>query len=239
MIMSLSPKPVVSKRPFIVIAYVADAKGFPRPQKPVKCPTLNHDNKSCLIYIERWRKRLCGFSFRLAGMNCLPHSISFTIYPPGAVPYGRRPLLLMDHAGGVVEPENGESSLLGTSFEAAADASKDHLWPEDVQLGPLPEDGVKMQSRRTQRRHITGALRLFGLDTHSTLKDREKVARHLNIGVTKLEAGATKIRDGPSLIVQGMEAVRVLEQLSVIRLMMTGLLALGTNQGYWGPALLQ
>ena len=172
-------------------------------------------------------------------MYCLPHGISFTIYPPGAVPYGRRPLLHIDHAGGVVEPEDNQSSLLGTSFEAAADASKDHLWPEDAQLGPLPETGVKMQSRRTQRRHITGALRLFGLNTHATLKDREVVARRLNIGVTKLEAGATKIRDGPSLIVQGMEAVRVLEQLSVIRLTMTGLLALGTNQGYWGPALLQ
>ena len=103
MIMSLSPKPVVSKRPFIVMAYVANAKGIPRPQKPVKCPTLNHDNKSCRIHMERWRKRLCGFSFRLAGMNCLPHSLSFTIYPPGAAPYGRQPLLLMDHAGGVVE----------------------------------------------------------------------------------------------------------------------------------------
>ena len=100
-------------------------------------------------------------------------------------------------------------------------------------------NGVKTQSRRTQRRHIAGALRLLGLNTSATLRDREGVARHLNIGVAKLEGGATKIRDGPSLIVQGMEAVRVLEQLPVIRLLMSGLLTLGTNQGYWGPALLQ
>jgi len=172
-------------------------------------------------------------------MYCLSHDISFTVYPPGAFPYGRQLLLLVDHAGGVVEPENDQSTLLGTSFEAAADASNDHLWPEDVQLGPIPELGVKTQSRRTQRRHIAGALRLLGLNTSATLRDREGVARHLNIGVAKLEGGATKIRDGPSLIVQGMEAVRVLEQLPVIRLLMTGLLALGSNQGYWGPALLQ
>lgn len=239
MIVSLSPKPVVSKRPFIVMSYATDAKGVPRPQKPFRCPSWNPNDMSCRIHIERWRTRLCGFSFRLAGMHCLLHDKSFTIYPPAAVPYARQPLLLIDHVGRVVEPDNNQSSLLGTSFEAAEDASKDHLWPEDVQLGPLPEDGVKMQSRRTQRRHIAGALRLLGLNTSATLRDREGVARHLNIGVAKLEGGATKIRDGPSLIVQGMEAVRVLEQLPIIRLSMIGLLTLGTNQGYWGPALLQ
>jgi hypothetical protein len=172
-------------------------------------------------------------------MHCHTHRRSFTIYPPGYVPYGRRPLLLVDHTGGEVIPEDSQSPLQDTLFNAALDASIEHLWPEEVQLGPLPEGGVAEQSRRTQRRHVGGALRLLGLNIFATLGDREGVARHLKIGVTRLEAGAKKVRDGPSLIVQGMEAVRVLEQLLVIRLMMTGLLTLGTNQGYWGPALLQ
>ena len=239
MIMSLSLKPVVSKRPFIISAYFNDAGGVPRPPKPLKCPFSSVNDVICVIHVERWRVRVYGVLFRLAGMQCHTHRRSFTIYPPGAVPYGRRPLLLVDHAGGEVIPEDKQSPLQDTLFNAALDASIKHLWPEEVQLGPMPEGGVAVQSRRTQRRHIAGALRLLGLNIFATLVEREVVARHLNIGVTRLETSAKKVRDGPSIIVQGMEAVRVLEQLRVIRLMMTGLLTLGTNQGYWGPALLQ
>jgi hypothetical protein len=239
MIMSLSLKPVVSKRPFIVRAYFNDAHGVPRPNKPLKCPFFMANDEICVIHVDRLRVRICGISFRLVGMHCHTHRRSFTIYPPGAVPYGRQLLLLVDHAGGEVFPEGSQSPLQNTLFNAALDASNELLWPEEVQLGPLPEGGVAEQSRRTQRRHIAGALRLLGLNTSATLENREVVASHLNIGVTRLEAGAKKVRDGPSLIVQGMEAVQVLEQLSVIRLMMIGLLTLGVNQGYWGPALLQ
>ena len=94
------------------------------------------------------------------------------------------------------------------------------------------------RSLRTQRRHIAGAIRLFGLNICATLRDREVVHHLIHVGLSRLEAGAKKIREGPSLIEQGVEGVRVLEQLPTIRLMMTGLLTLGVNQGYWGPALL-
>lgn len=172
-------------------------------------------------------------------MHCVTHKVSFTVYPPGWIPYSRKALLFVDYSGCEVETENGCYQGASTVFEAAADAAAGKLWPEEVQLGPSPETGLLPQSRRTQRRHIAGALTLFELNACATQRDREVVARLMNIAVSTLEAGAKKIRDGPTLICSGMEAVQVLEQLQAIRLRMTGLLTLGTNQGFWGPALLQ
>jgi hypothetical protein len=236
--MSLSLKPVVGKRAFIIMAYIANALGIPRPKKPLRCPSSDEVDPSCCIHIERWRVRVCGIPFPIAGMHCEAHDISFTVYPPGWTPYARSRLLLVDHNGHILKPEASVSCWIDTVFEAVVDASNKHLWPEEVELGPQ-EDRVTGQSRRTQRRHVAGVMHLFGFNIAATLREREVIAGHIRIGVTKLEEGAKKIREGPTFVVQGLEAVRVLEQLSVIRLMMTGLLTLGTSQGYWGPALLQ
>ena len=237
--MSLSLKPVVGKRPFIMMAYIANALCVPRPKKPLRCPSSGDGDPSCSIYIERWRLRICGIPFPLAGMHCETHDLSFTIYPPGWVPYARSLLLLLDHNGHILEPEEKVSRWVDTVFEAAVDASSKHLWPEEIELGPQTGVLVTAHSRRTQRRHVTGVMRLFGFNISATTREREVVAGLTGIGVSWLEEGARKIREGPTFIVQGLEAVQVLEQLSVIRLMMTGLLTLGKNQGYWGPALLQ
>lgn len=239
MIVSLSLKPIIGKRPFIVSGYTSNERGIPRPQKPSSCPFATLSDASCTIHIERWRVRICGIRFAVAGMRCVTHKVSFTVYPPGWAPYARKALLLVDHGGCEVETEDQDNRWGDTVFEASADAAAEKLWPEEVQLGPLPEVGLVPQSRRTQRRHIAGVVLLLGLNQSATCREREIVARFMNIGVSWLEAGARKIRDGPSLIRKGVEAVQVLEQLQAIRLRMIGLLTLGTNQGFWGPALLQ
>ena len=236
--MSLSLKPVIGKRPFIIMAYTADALGVPRPKKPLRCPSSSDSDPSCSINIERWRIRICGIHFPLAGMHCETHDTSFTVYPPGWTPYARSLLVLVDHNGHILKPEASVSCWIDTVFEAAVEASNKHLWPEEVELGPQV-DRLTGQSRRTQRRHVAGVMRLFGFNISATTREREVVAGLTGIGVTRLEEGVKKIREGPTLIVQGLEAVQVLEQLPVLRLMMTGLLTLGINQGYWGPALLQ
>jgi hypothetical protein len=238
--MSLSPKSVFGKRQFIILAYIPDLLGVPRPSKLLKrCPFSVDGDTSCKICVERWRPRKCGIPFSLAGFHCATHDASFTIYPPGWGPYARRPLVSVDHSGCVIEQEDGESPWSDTSFKAAVDASRGHLWPEELKLGPSAnEDSDAAQSRRTQRRHIAGVMRLFGFNIFATTREREIVASLINVGVSRLEEGAKKIREGPNLVVRGLEAVRVLEQLPVLRLMMTGLLTLGENQGYWGPALL-
>jgi hypothetical protein len=238
--MSLSLKPSFGKRPLITMAYIANAMGVLKPNKPLKCPSSSDGDPDCSIYIERWRHRVCGISFPLAGMHCETHDTSFTVYPPGWTPYARSPLVLVDHNGHALEPEATVSRWVGTVFEAAVDASNEILWPEELELGPTEaDDCVIAQSRRTQRRHVAGVMRLFGFNRSATLREREVVASLTGVGVTKLEEGARKIREGPTLVLQGLEAVQVLEQLPVLRIMMTGLLTLGVNQGYWGPALLQ
>jgi len=239
LIMSLSPKSVFGKSTFVVMAYVADGHGVLRPARPSICPVAAPQDLACVIHFDKWRRRSCGIQFRVVGLRCVTHKVAFTVYPPGWVPYARKILLLLDHGGCEVETENQHNRWSETVFEAAADAAAEKLWPEEVQLGPLPEVGLVPQSRRTQRRHIAGAVILFGLNQSASCREREIVARLLNIGVSWLEAGAKKIREGPSLIRKGLEAVQVLEQLQVLRLRMTGLLTLGRNQGFWGPALLQ
>ena len=69
--MSLSVKPVINERPFIIMAYSTDVHGVPRPRKPSSCPFSNSDEAVCLIHVERWRVRICGISFRLAGVVIL------------------------------------------------------------------------------------------------------------------------------------------------------------------------
>lgn len=213
--MSLSPKPVVGKLVFIVMAYIADALGVPRPKKPLMCPRAGIGDIACTIHIARWRFRKCGISFLLAGMRCLTHRISFTVYPPGWAPYSRRPLAAIDHSGCAIEPVDDESQWSDTVFKAAIDAANKRLWPEEVLLGPSPtiEDGVAIQSRRTQHRHIAGVMQLFGFNISATMREREVVASFTGIGVSRLEEGAKKIREGPSLMVRGMETVQILEQL--------------------------
>ena len=182
---------------------------------------------------------MCGIRFSVAGLHCVTHSLSFTVYPPGWVPYARKILLSLDHSGGEVISQCGTGGFADTLFAAAADAAAKNIWPEEVRLGPLPEEGVAPQSRRTQRRHVAAILQLFRLSALATPGEREIVARLMNVSVSSLEAGAKKIREGPSLICKGLEVVIVLEQFQAIRLKMTGLLTLGSNQGFWGLALHQ
>ena len=238
--MSLAAKPVVAKRAFIICTYVPDSHAVPRPRKPKICPLADSVDSPCIIHLERWRRRKCGIRFAVAGMHCGLHKVSFTVYPPGWVPYARKALILVDHNGAEIEVTEPDCRWGDTVFAAASDAARETLWPEELQLGPRPEaESSLYMSRRTQRRHIRATMLLFGLATSSTSADREVVARLMSVTLLDLEDGSKKIREGPTLIRKSLEAVRVLEKFQTIRLRMAGLLTLGSNQGFWGLALLQ
>ncbi len=173
-------------------------------------------------------------------MVCQDHGISFTVYPPGWVPYGRRPVFPFDHRGRVVTPGVGENRWDDTAFTAVIDAEAGDLWPEEVELGPVAEDedaAARPSCRKTQRRHLTGAMRLFALDAKGTSRDRDQVARALGVDLMPLETASRRIRDGPSLRVRGVEGVGVLSQLPAVVATAAGLLALGVSRGFWGPPL--
>lgn len=236
MTMALTHKPVVGRRAFVSLPYVAqDGGGSLRPPKPLRCPGPTRDG--CLIHFSRWRRRVHGPGFFLASMRCLTHSLCFTIYPPGWVPYGRSPLILLDHRGRMVETEQDENRWNDTEFTAVIDAASGEIWPDPVTLGPTiseEKDGELVRSRRTQRRHVAGCMRLFSLDATATLRDRERVTLTINLDVTALENAWMRIRDGPSLMVRGKEGAWLLEQLPALVGTFSGLLLLGEAQGFWG-----
>jgi hypothetical protein len=238
---SLSPKPVVAKRAYVVCAYVPDSNEVPRPNKPKNCPAAASVEDSCNIHLERWRWRKCGLSFAVAGMYCHVHKVSFTVYPPGWLPYARKALMHIDHNGSAIELIKSDCGWSETLFAAGADAAREKLWPEEVHLGPAgnTETNILIMSRRTQRRHINGMMQLFGLGDNAMASYRDNVSRLLSVALIDLEEGSKRVRDGPTLVRKGLEVVRVLEKVQAIRLRMSGLLTLGTNQGFWGPALIQ
>ena len=94
------------------------------------------------------------------------------------------------------------------------------------------------QCIKTQCRAIRGAILL--LDLHSdgfSDKQREQASRRLGIDLVLFIRGSQRIRDGPGIKKWAKEGAKVLEKLPAIISTISGLLALGTDLGYWGPTL--
>jgi hypothetical protein len=240
---SLSIKQVFGRRPFISLPYTPDDHGRLRPGKVALCPAAMADSPdvTCRIQIERWRHRIHGPGFLLCGMRCCNHCISFSVYPPGWTPYGRKSLAPVDHLGRIIVAEMEASPWRETLFDAVFDAAAGVFWSEEVNsLGPsVPESATSatVHCRQTQRRHIKGAMRLFGLDVASTTRDRETVSRELRLNLAILHEGSVRIRDGPTMAAWGREGARVLSELPAMNSSISGLLVLGEGRGLWGPML--
>ncbi len=77
--MSFALKPIVSKRPFVMVVYLADGLGVPRPIRPRQCPYVTDGAYACRLRILRWRSRAFGPGFLLCVMECDEHGHSFTL----------------------------------------------------------------------------------------------------------------------------------------------------------------
>ncbi len=231
--MCLSAKPIISQKPFLSAPYEIDKKGRLRPKKPSRCPLAEFGDDACNIQFEKWRRRIHGPGFDFAVFLCLSHCRSFTIYPPGWVPYGRKALVLLDHRGEVLQRVPGECAWQGTLFDAVLDGGKGFFWPEEVSLGPTKEF-AQFGSRKTQRRHIAGAMRLFSLAFTDTQRMREKGAGILGMNLVSLERLATRIRDGPGLLARGRGGEEVLKTLHATGKTAKNLIRLGAGHNFWG-----
>lgn len=235
-IVSFSRKPIFGERPFHSASYFADDDGQLRPEKPKICPFPRDDSQVCRIRFERWRHRVFGPGFSLCGMRCLVHAVSFTIYPPGWTPYGRKPIAPLDHLGGIVQETSPDLRWRGTVFDALLDGAIGRQWPEEVTLGPAATVVAVGPCRRTQCRHIAGAMQLFGLDARASAKDREAISRLLRLDFALFHEGDQRIRDGPLMLNRGREGAKILAELPVIVRTVSGLFTLGQSRGYWGPS---
>ena len=104
--MALSVKPIYGKKLVIIDLYRAGDHGYLRPDTPEKCPLSKEHAGPCQIHVERWRQRKHGPGYYLLTFVCLNGKGSFTVYPPGWLPYGRKPIYSLDHLGQFVVKES-------------------------------------------------------------------------------------------------------------------------------------
>lgn len=149
--------------------------------------------------------------------------MSFTIYPPAHVPYGRAAVTPIDLEGRPVSGSDGEGealALAGTVWQPIADAERGKRWPDAGGEG----------SRRTQGRRLEFGASLFGLSSGSRV--RESIAAALRVPALALHEAAAAYPE------RGRWRERAGALLSLLRLSLRGkaevLLAAGQIGGLWG-----
>lgn len=203
-------------------AYEVDAEGRVRVSLPRRCP-LGADGSPCRVWLHDRRVRKTGPRIALVVARCQTHGRSFTVYPPGHVPYGRAAVVPVDLGGRTVRDGSGELAFGGTMFEAALDAAADHRWPRS--------GGVEPGTRRTQGRWLGRANSLLGLDPATPERGREQIAAVLSVPLLTLhELPRQSWRAGGSWTERGRQIVRVLHEMrEPARLLLAGEVG-----GLWG-----
>jgi hypothetical protein len=159
--------------------YERDESGRLAAPLPERCP-LGDDGSECRVGFRGHRPRKTGPQIALLVARCHRHGISFTVYPPAYVPYGRVAMMPVDLEGRRVEAEPGATvAVAGTAWEAVADAAAARRWPET---------GGATGSRRTQGRRLGLGTSLFGL--LSGARVRERIAAVLRMPALTLHEAA-------------------------------------------------
>lgn len=210
--MSLAVKPVHSKRPFVAVPYRLDAAtGRWLPVMPATCPDAALvAGIPCRVRLSGWRRRKCGPEHPLAVGACRSHRRWFTLYPPAWTPFARKPLFDLTPAGDLIISERQWSHTL---FQALIDAADGQPWPIEARFSTDDRSSTSRGTRKTQLRHIHGAMRLLALeetDEHEQLA----VAVALGVDLTMLVLAASRIRDGPSTAVRAEEGAEILRKAS-------------------------
>jgi hypothetical protein len=160
------------RQPFVQVAYRVAADGKVVPDVPPRCPR-GDEGRCCRVHVHARRERSQGPPHALIVARCPAHGCSFTLYPPGWVPYARRPLCEVTPEGYAVRSESVE----GTLFAAAEDAAAGLLWPRS---GAPADQAVQ----RTQGRHLECASLLLAV--HGKLDERIREAMAPVLGVPLL-----------------------------------------------------
>ncbi len=202
--------------------YEVDGEGQVRVALPGRCP-LGADGSQCRVGVHDHRARKTGPRIALVVARCRTHARSFTVYPPGHVPYGRVAVVPVDLGGREVRRESGGRGFADTLFGAALDAAAGERWPRTGAAEP--------GTRRTQGRRIERASSLLGLDLATGERTRERLAATLSVPLLTLrEAPSESWHGGGSWTARGGALERVLlEVTEPVRLLRAGEVA-----GLWG-----
>lgn len=210
------------RRWFVQAAYAADAQGVMRAVIPTRCP-LGGDGSACQVTGHDHRERKSGPEHALAVCRCRGHGASFTIYPPGHVPYGRVAVVAVDSEGRVIQGD----ALGQTIFGAARDAS--------VQRVESEAPGGERVSRRTVARRLSLCASLLGICAGMTDGVRGRIGEALRVAHLTLREGAARYASSSSLRGRALAVLDVLERLRAWR-GGAGVLVAGQAAGVWGRA---
>lgn len=236
--MSLAHKPVYSSRPFLTAPYLVDGAGILRPARPNRCP-VGPNTYICKVSWHGWRHRKCGPGYPLAKARCRSHDCTFTVYPLGWSPFGRRRAVVVSHAGFDVEDYGaGLDAWTETVFGASSDAAAGCRWPNsaaDVVAWRVRYEREPYGVARTQRRHIEGVSALFALAPK--LEGRQAgVVAAIGVNLSDIAQAAGRVRDGPALVAEGKKGAAILRILGTPRRrLLPGINRLGVDREYWGP----
>lgn len=210
------------RQPFVQVAYRVDECGTVVAELPVHCP--GHDpSDRCRVVARFRRSRSQGPAHALLVAHCHEHGRSFTLYPPGWVPYGRQPTCIVTPAGYAVRSE----SVAGTVLAAAEDAEAGRLWPRS---GAAADANV----HRTQGRHLALASLLLGVSPSLVEAVREALAGCLGVPLLVLHEARRRYEASRSWRGRAWALMAVVRKLGARRQLAELWSQAGHIAGLWG-----
>lgn len=213
---------------FVVTPYIPNQDGIIQPQVPNIGPCCDSDKRPCKIFTDHDRKRKTGPGFPLRVVRCRTHQKSFTLYPPGYVPYGRKLLELLGFNGNPILGVHGVERFRGTIFDAALDAAENRFWPYK------DENSFNNKTIATQANHLARASILLGIQPGLTIEQRHDCGHTLWVSLTSLIQNAQHIESKIDFQSQGQAVKNVLEEIPPFySSLFERFAAVGSDMGLW------
>jgi hypothetical protein len=222
--------------------YLAAEGGEFVAEVPARCVASTAANGAdCSITIHCRRIRKTGPSHPLAVARCKRHEVTFTLYPPGYVPYGRA----------AIAPIDGECQVLHEATDCAAgnDSPKQLAWNATIFRAALdgraglawPRESCRdaFGSWRTQGRWLAFIATWLGL-TYGDDK-QWSYAGPLGVPTLTLREASAGYGSAKGYVARGRAVALVVDALSALtvtgRQLLDLLLVAGFVAGLWGTAL--
>lgn len=226
----------VGNRVFVLTPYFTNADGQLTAEIPAICPKGHNDGESCRITINHHRARKTGPCFPLTVVECHTHSLYFTLYPPGHVPYGRRPLTAHVAVNGdkityestdIHNPENKLVGFENSLFDAALSACRSIIWPKESLTG-------SMDPRfNTQLRQLDRASRLLGIHGTLDIKQTEEIVEILNLPGQVVAENLSELMHQSTVKRQGLAICQMLTALPQTLSLFERLADAGSTAALW------